>query len=155
MKAPLPCAAMGWEYQCCNSIWKFAGIGARLDYLKKIGNKVLYINSIYESDDDDNYAVVDHKKVDTLFGTMGDFDQLRKASKKKESMFHQTDLRYPNHLLENVSSQNLKFSNIYMHVFIVSFFNGIQRTNLIWTHTIFIKLHRYIVYNFIHEVMAL
>ncbi|XP_048735129.1 neutral and basic amino acid transport protein rBAT-like [Ostrea edulis] len=60
------------------------GIGARLDYLKKIGNKVLYINSIYESDDDDNYAVVDHKKVDTLFGTMGDFDQLRKASKKKE-----------------------------------------------------------------------
>ncbi|XP_052701362.1 neutral and basic amino acid transport protein rBAT-like [Crassostrea angulata] len=68
-----------------DGVGDITGIQARLDYLKDVvGSKALYINSLYESDDDDRMAIVDHKKIDSVFGTMADFDTLRKATKKME-----------------------------------------------------------------------
>lgn len=64
----------------------FIGIRARLDYLKDIGSRTLYINSLYESNDDDHMAVVDHKTIDSVYGTMGDFDQLIQDTKNNNSM---------------------------------------------------------------------
>lgn len=65
----------------------FTGIQARLNYLKDVvGSKALYITSMYESDDDDRMAIVNHVKIDPVFGTMADFDELRRATKKMESM---------------------------------------------------------------------
>lgn len=65
----------------------FTGIQARLNYLKDVvGSKALYINSMYESDDDDRMAIVNHVKIDPVFGTMADLDELRRATKKMESM---------------------------------------------------------------------
>eukprot|EP00105_Crassostrea_gigas_P015776 XP_011432888.1 PREDICTED: neutral and basic amino acid transport protein rBAT [Crassostrea gigas] len=67
-----------------DGVGDITGIQARLDYLKDVvGSKALYINSLYESDDD-RMAIVDHKKIDSVFGTMADFDALRKATKKME-----------------------------------------------------------------------
>lgn len=61
------------------------GIQARLNYLKDVvGSKALYITSMYESDDDDRMAIVNHVKIDPVFGTMADFDELRRATKKME-----------------------------------------------------------------------
>ncbi|XP_061173609.1 amino acid transporter heavy chain SLC3A1-like [Saccostrea echinata] len=61
------------------------GIASRLSYLKEdVGSKALYINSMYESDDNEHMAVVNHKSLDSVLGTMGDFDQLRKTTKKME-----------------------------------------------------------------------
>lgn len=76
---------MSWSLTLINVF--FTGIQARLDYLKDVvGSKALYINSLYESDDDDRMAIVDHQKIDPVFGTMADFNALRKATKKMESM---------------------------------------------------------------------
>lgn len=55
------------------------GLRARLDYLQDIGSRTLYINSLYESND--HMAVVDHKTIDSVFGTMGNFDQLFQDTK--------------------------------------------------------------------------
>ncbi|XP_011432888.3 amino acid transporter heavy chain SLC3A1 [Magallana gigas] len=68
-----------------DGVGDITGIQARLDYLKDVvGSKALYINSLYESDDDDRMAIVDHQKIDPVFGTMADFNALRKATKKME-----------------------------------------------------------------------
>ncbi|XP_062617581.1 amino acid transporter heavy chain SLC3A1-like [Saccostrea cucullata] len=61
------------------------GIASRLNYLKDdVGSKALYINSMYESDDNSRMAVVNHKSLDSVLGTMADFDRLRKTTKKME-----------------------------------------------------------------------
>lgn len=60
------------------------GIKACLDYLKDIGSRSLYINSLYESNDNDHMAVVDHKIIDHVYGTMRDFDQLIQDTKNKK-----------------------------------------------------------------------
>ncbi|XP_062599888.1 amino acid transporter heavy chain SLC3A1-like [Saccostrea cucullata] len=60
------------------------GITARVNYFLELKSNVLYINSIYRSDDNDHMAVVDHKSIDSALGTMEDFDQLRKVTKKKQ-----------------------------------------------------------------------
>lgn len=62
------------------------GILARLDYLKDIGSKILYINSIYESNDEDHKAIVNHTKIDEIYGSMEDFVELRKVTKEMKSM---------------------------------------------------------------------
>lgn len=63
------------------------GILARLDYLKDVGSKVLYINSMYESNDQDHKAIVNHTKIDEIYGSIEDFVELRKVTKKMKSMY--------------------------------------------------------------------
>ena len=60
-----------------------------MNYIKKdTGSKILYLNSIYESDDREHgTALVDHKKIASLLGTETDFEDLRKETKKMESMY--------------------------------------------------------------------
>ncbi|XP_078311711.1 amino acid transporter heavy chain SLC3A1-like [Crassostrea virginica] len=60
------------------------GIKLQLKYLKDIGNRILYINSMYQSNDEEHLALVDHTKIASLFGTMEDFEDLRKEIKKRE-----------------------------------------------------------------------
>lgn len=62
------------------------GIRLQLKYLKDVGNIILYINSMYQSNDEEHLALVDHTKIASLFGTMEDFEELRKEIKKRESM---------------------------------------------------------------------
>lgn len=63
----------------------FTGIKTRLNYIEDAGSKIIYIPSMYESNDDDHMAIVHHKKIDSVIGTMDEFDMLRNATKNKGS----------------------------------------------------------------------
>ena len=64
------------------------GIKDCLNYIEKdTRSKILYLNSIYESDDGEHgTTLVDHKKIASVLGTEKDFEELRKETKKMESM---------------------------------------------------------------------
>lgn len=59
------------------------GVLARLNYLKDdVGSSTIYIMSIYESNDDDHLAVVDHTIIDFVYGNMEDFERLLRDLRK-------------------------------------------------------------------------
>ncbi len=60
------------------------GIIQKLDYLAMLGVNYLWLNPIYFSPQKDNgYDVADYKKINPLFGTMDDFEQLISEAKKR------------------------------------------------------------------------
>ena len=53
------------------------GIVSKLDYLKSLGVDVLWLSPVYQSPMDDNgYDISDYYKIDPIFGTMDDFNEL-------------------------------------------------------------------------------
>ena len=53
------------------------GIIEKLDYLKDLGVNALWLSPIYDSPQDDNgYDIRDYRKIDPMFGSMEDFDEL-------------------------------------------------------------------------------
>lgn len=71
-----------------------------MDYPQDIGSRTLYINSLFKSNDDDHMAVVDHKTIDSVYGTMDDFDQLIQDTKNNNSM------KYLKHYILSVQTDN-------------------------------------------------
>lgn len=72
-----------WVYWFC-----LTGIRKRLNYIKTVvKSNILYINSMYESNDDDHMTLVDQRKIAPVFGTMDDFDMLLKDTQKMASMY--------------------------------------------------------------------
>jgi len=60
-----------------DGIGDLKGIYSKLDYIKKLGIDVVWLNPIYSSPNDDNgYDVSDYRNIMTDFGTMADFDSL-------------------------------------------------------------------------------
>ncbi|XP_033734757.1 probable maltase [Pecten maximus] len=60
------------------------GLSSKLPYFKDLGVKSLYINSFYKSGNQDNgMDVVDHKQIDSIFGTMDQFKGIRKQTKNE------------------------------------------------------------------------
>jgi len=56
------------------------GILSKLDYIKRLGVNVIWLNPIYSSPNDDNgYDVSDYGNIMKEFGTMEDFDDLLKG----------------------------------------------------------------------------
>lgn len=75
------------------------GLISKLNYIKELGTKVLYINSFYKSGGVDNgLDVVDHKEIDPVMGTMEEFATLRKQTK--------TDMRLVLDFIPNHTSKN-------------------------------------------------
>ena len=71
-------------------IFCFTGIVDVLKYIKDVvGSKVIFINSLYVSNDDDHMAIADHRKIKNVFGTMDDFDLLRNITKEKKGILPQ------------------------------------------------------------------
>ena len=57
------------------------GITARLPYLAELGVDAIWLSPIYVSPMKDfGYDISDHTAIDPLFGTLGDFDALVRAS---------------------------------------------------------------------------
>lgn len=82
----LQCCNVHFSLLVCNT-GMFIGIQARLNFVKcDVQCKILYINSMYESNDDDHMVVVNHTNVDPLFGTMEDFNNLLKDAERNGSM---------------------------------------------------------------------
>ena len=60
-----------------DGIGDLRGIIEKLDYLKDLGVNALWLSPIYDSPQDDNgYDIRDYRKIDSLFGSMEDFDEL-------------------------------------------------------------------------------
>lgn len=60
-----------------DGIGDLKGIRTRLDYLKKLGVDVLWLNPIYRSPDKDNgYDISDYESIQPVYGDMQDFDDL-------------------------------------------------------------------------------
>ena len=60
------------------------GIISKLDYLESIGIEIIWLSPIYLSPMlDMGYDVSDYKKINPIFGTMEDFDNLMKETKKR------------------------------------------------------------------------
>ena len=56
------------------------GITSKLDYLKELGINVIWLSPVYQSPNDDNgYDISDYYKINPLFGTMEQFEQLLDA----------------------------------------------------------------------------
>ena len=63
-----------------DGIGDLQGIIKHLDYIKKLGVDVIWLNPIYSSPNDDNgYDISDYRNIMTEFGTMADFNQLLKT----------------------------------------------------------------------------
>lgn len=53
------------------------GVTRRLDYLADLGVDVIWLSPVYRSPQDDNgYDISDYRRVDPMFGTLGDLDEL-------------------------------------------------------------------------------
>ncbi|CAH1854259.1 glycoside hydrolase family 13 protein [Convivina praedatoris] len=60
------------------------GIEQRLDYIKKLGADVIWLNPVYASPDKDNgYDISDYEDINSKFGTMADFDSLLAKAHEK------------------------------------------------------------------------
>ncbi|MGN6426635.1 MAG: glycoside hydrolase family 13 protein [Leifsonia sp.] len=60
-----------------DGIGDLRGIIEHLDYLAELGVDVVWLSPIYASPHDDNgYDISDYRRIDPLFGTLDDFDEL-------------------------------------------------------------------------------
>lgn len=67
-----------------DGIGDLQGIEQRLDYIKKLGADVIWLNPIYASPDKDNgYDISDYEDINAKFGTMQDFDRLLQKAHDK------------------------------------------------------------------------
>lgn len=67
-----------------DGIGDIRGITEQLDYLKTLGVDYLWITPFFVSPQNDNgYDVADYKKIDPIFGTMEDLEELIREGKKR------------------------------------------------------------------------
>ena len=60
------------------------GVRAKLDYIRRLGVDVIWLNPIYKSPNDDNgYDISDYRAIMDEFGTMEDFDRLLAEAHEK------------------------------------------------------------------------
>ena len=66
------------------------GIIDVLNYIKDVvGSRVIFINSLYDCNDDDHMAIADHMRIKKLVGIMDDFDLFRNITKEKKGIFEE------------------------------------------------------------------
>nr|XP_022321818.1 neutral and basic amino acid transport protein rBAT-like isoform X1 [Crassostrea virginica] len=78
-----------------NGIGDIKGILDRLNHIVDVGSQTIYIYSMYECNDNDHNVVVNQTKIDSMLGTMDDFDML--LSKLQEKKIHLIVDFIPNH----------------------------------------------------------
>ncbi|MFC6295622.1 alpha-glucosidase [Lactiplantibacillus daoliensis] len=67
-----------------DGIGDLPGVTSRLDYIKKLGADVIWLNPIYRSPGVDNgYDISDYYDINPEFGTMADFDKLLAGAHKR------------------------------------------------------------------------
>ena len=52
------------------------GVISKLDYIKDLGVTILYLSPIFEAYSNNKYDTANYEKIDSMFGTKEDFDQL-------------------------------------------------------------------------------
>lgn len=67
-----------------DGVGDLVGITRRLDYLRDLGIDYLWITPFFVSPQNDSgYDIVDYRRIDPLFGTMDDFDELVRQAKAR------------------------------------------------------------------------
>ncbi|MBQ4255004.1 MAG: glucohydrolase, partial [Bacilli bacterium] len=67
-----------------DGIGDIPGIISKLDYLKELGVKIIWMSPVYQSPLDDlGYDISDYYKIHPDYGTMEDFDRLLKEAEKR------------------------------------------------------------------------
>jgi oligo-1,6-glucosidase len=60
-----------------NGVGDLRGITSRLDYIKRLGIDVVWLNPVYQSPNDDNgYDISDYRAIMSEMGSMADFDMM-------------------------------------------------------------------------------
>ncbi len=77
-----------WPRSFCDSnqdgIGDIQGIISKLDYLKDLGIDILWISPLYQSPNHDyGYDISDYYSINPEFGTMDDFDELLRQTRKR------------------------------------------------------------------------
>lgn len=68
-----------------DGIGDLKGVIEKLDYLKELGIDIIWLCPIYQSPFvDQGYDISDYYKIDEAFGTMEDFDELLRETKKRD-----------------------------------------------------------------------
>ncbi|KGH56595.1 glycoside hydrolase family 13 protein [Oenococcus oeni] len=81
-----------------DGIGDLPGITKRLDYIKKLGADVIWLNPIYESPNKDNgYDIANYRAINPEYGSMNDFDDLLNKA-------HQLNLKIMMNLVVNHTS---------------------------------------------------
>jgi len=74
--------------KCEMFTFPLTGITSKLDYLSGIGIKAIWLSPIYKSPMVDfGYDISDYKAIDPTFGSMTDFEVLRKKTKDSGKIF--------------------------------------------------------------------
>lgn len=74
--------------KCDMLTFHLTGITSKLDYLSDTGIKAIWLSPIYKSPMVDfGYDISDYKAIDPTFGSMSDFDVLRKKTKDSGEIF--------------------------------------------------------------------
>lgn len=60
-----------------------AGIESKLDYISSLGVTCIYMNPIFESQENHRYSTADYTKIDPMLGDVEDFRRLCKAAEKR------------------------------------------------------------------------
>lgn len=68
-----------------DGIGDIPGIIGRLDYLKDLGIKGIWLSPVYRSPQDDNgYDISDYQDIDPMFGTLSDMEKLIEEARKRD-----------------------------------------------------------------------
>ena len=68
-----------------DGIGDLRGVINHLDYLKSLGIDIIWLSPIYQSPFvDQGYDILDYYKIDEIFGTMEEFDELLAEAKKRD-----------------------------------------------------------------------
>lgn len=85
-----------------DGIGDIRGIIEKLDYLELLGIDFLWVTPMYVSPQKDNgYDIADYYRIDPLYGTMADFEELVHAAKKRnirimmDMVFNHTSTEHP------------------------------------------------------------
>lgn len=74
--------------KCEIFIFSLTGITSKLDYLSDTGIKAIWLSPIYKSPMVDfGYDISDYEAIDPTFGSMADFEVLRKKTKDNGEIF--------------------------------------------------------------------
>lgn len=81
-----------------DGIGDLKGVTEKLDYIKKLGANVIWLNPVYKSPNDDNgYDISNYREIMDEFGTMKDWEELLKEA-------HSRDIKIVMDLVVNHSS---------------------------------------------------
>ena len=68
-----------------------------MTYVEDVGTKIIYLNSFYESNDDDHMTLVNHTKIASVLGSIDDFKMLCNDTQRMESMLKNCQVLKTNH----------------------------------------------------------